>query len=82
MEAQLVEYDLADALEAEAREARRQADALALRTKADRAAQDAANAAAAAQADRTLAEAWQSRRAYPPAGDPGRRQPGRKGQKL
>ena len=32
---------------------------------ADRAAQDAANAAAAAQADRTLAEAWQSRRAYP-----------------
>ena len=32
---------------------------------ADRAAQDAANAAAAAQADRTLAEAWQSRRTYP-----------------
>ena len=32
---------------------------------ADRAAQDAVNAAAAAQADRTLAEAWQSRRAYP-----------------
>ena len=32
---------------------------------ADRAAQDAVNAAAAAQADRTLAEAWQSRRTYP-----------------
>ena len=32
---------------------------------ADRAAQDAANAAAAAQAARTLAEAWQSRRTYP-----------------
>ncbi len=32
---------------------------------ADRAAQDTVNAAAAAQADRTLAEAWQSRRAYP-----------------
>ena len=40
MEAQLAEYDLADALEAEAREARRQADALALRMKADRAAQE------------------------------------------
>ena len=32
---------------------------------ADRAAQDAVNAVAAAQADRTLAEAWQSRRTYP-----------------